>query len=116
MISLEKIRDLTLRLPDVVEGPPVKAARRIAAFKVNGKSFLGIEAGEKLMTLSFDPEQAASLQAKSPDMIQLVTGRQGHIVGIRINLEHASISQIAALVEASWRHTKETHGRVRRSR
>ena len=34
-----------MTLPEVEEGPPVQAARRIAAFKVAGKSFLGVEKG-----------------------------------------------------------------------
>jgi hypothetical protein len=49
---LDEIRRYALSLPDVKEGPPVPAARRIAAFKVDGTGFLGIEKGEKTITVS----------------------------------------------------------------
>jgi hypothetical protein len=44
---LDEIRRYALSLPGVKEGPPVPAARRIAAFKVDGTGFLGIEKGRR---------------------------------------------------------------------
>ncbi len=41
-----------MTLPEVEEGPPVQAARRMAAFKVAGKSFLGVERGGATITVS----------------------------------------------------------------
>jgi hypothetical protein len=36
VIGLAEIRDIAMALPQVEEGPPIKAARRIAGFKVAG--------------------------------------------------------------------------------
>ena len=43
MIGLSELRTIAMALPEVEEGPPVQAARRIAAFKVAGKSFVGVK-------------------------------------------------------------------------
>ena len=52
MIGLSELRAIAMTLPEVEEGPPVQAARRIAAFKVAGKSFVGVEKGGATMTVS----------------------------------------------------------------
>ena len=52
MISLSELRAIAMTLPEVVEGPPVPTARRIAAFKVAGKSFVGVEKEGMTMTAS----------------------------------------------------------------
>lgn len=38
MIELTEIRAIAMALPEIEEGPPVRAAHRIAGFKVAGKS------------------------------------------------------------------------------
>lgn len=52
MIGLNEVRAIAMTLPEVEEGPPVQAARRMAAFKVAGKSFLGVERGGATITVS----------------------------------------------------------------
>ena len=41
MIGLSEIRTIAMNLPEVEEGPPVPAARRIAGYKVAESSSLG---------------------------------------------------------------------------
>lgn len=66
MIGLDQIRDIAMSLPQVVEGPPVQSARRIAAFKVSGKSFLGVGAGERYVMVSLPYDEASALAVKDP--------------------------------------------------
>jgi len=66
MIGLAELRAIALALPQVEEGPPVPAARRIAAFQVAGKSFVGLEAGGASITVSLAEKEAKSFIAKNP--------------------------------------------------
>lgn len=53
LIELARIRAIAMALPEVQEGPPVPVAHRIAAYKVAGKSFLGLEKSWPRMTNGF---------------------------------------------------------------
>jgi len=53
-----------MALPQVEEEPPVRAVRRIAGFKVAGKSFVGVEVRDRSMTVSL-PEKEARAQIPS---------------------------------------------------
>jgi hypothetical protein len=66
VIGLTEIRAIAMALPQVEEGPPVRAARRIATFKVAGKSFLGLELGGRSMTVSPPEKEARAFAAKDP--------------------------------------------------
>jgi hypothetical protein len=63
MISLSELRAFAMTLPEVEEGPPVQAARRIAAFKVAGKSFVGVEKGGVTMTVSLPEKESKAIAA-----------------------------------------------------
>lgn len=64
MIGLTEIRAIAMVLPQVEEGPPVRAAHRIAGFKVAGKSFVGVEVGGKSMTVSLPEKEAKRLRQR----------------------------------------------------
>jgi hypothetical protein len=105
LTGLQQIRDFVLTLPGVEEGPPVKAAHRIAGFKVGGKSFLGIETGEKTMTVSLGEEQGRALAAKHPEAYEEIWRKGETFMGLRVRLSKISTRKVLELVEESWRQT-----------
>lgn len=103
-MRLDEIRRYALSLPGVEEGPPVPAARRIASFKVGGTGFLGIESGERTITVSLGETEAKGLMAKNPEVFEAIWRMGKTFAGLRVNLEKVSAAQIRALIERSWRH------------
>jgi hypothetical protein len=104
LISPEEIRQFALSLPEVEEGGPVRSARRIAAFKVAGKSFLGIESGEATITVSLGEQQANVFAAEHPEAGEEIR-RNGRFMGLRVNLSRLSAGEVRELIEHSWRHS-----------
>ena len=111
MIGLTEIRAIAMALPQVEEGPPVRAARRIAAFKVAGKSFLGLETGGKTMTISLPEKEAKALLAKNPKAYEEIWRNGKTFMGVRVDLSAISADQLRQLIEMSWRHSAS--GRVK---
>lgn len=105
MIGLSEIRAIAMSLPQVEEGPPVKAARRIAAFKVAGKSFVGVEVGGKSMTVSFPEEEGRALAATDPKTYEEIWRNRKTFMGLRVDLSAISADQVRDLIEKSWRHS-----------
>jgi hypothetical protein len=94
-----------MTLPEVEEGSPVQAARRIAAFKVAGKSFLGVEKGGATITVSLAEEEAKAIAAERPDAYEEIW-RNGEIfMGLRVHLSKVSSRGLRELIEKSWRHS-----------
>ena len=104
MIGLSEIRTIAMALADVEEGPPVRAARRIAAFKVAGKSFLGLEQGGMSMTVSLSENEAKSFVAKNPKAYEEIR-RNGKFLGLRGDLSAVPADLVRDLIESSWRHS-----------
>lgn len=109
MISIDQIRAIAMSLPQVQEGPPVRAARRIAGFKVGGKSFLGVETGGLTMTVSLAESDAKELAARHPEIYEEIWKNRKILVGLRVNLSKLSARSARELIEKSWRHTMATH-------
>lgn len=105
MIGLPEIRAIAMALPQVEEGPPVRAPRRIAAFKVAGKSFLGLELGGKSMTVSLPEKEAKVLAANNPKACQEIWRNGKTFMGLRVDLSAVPADQVRDLIEMSWRHT-----------
>lgn len=105
MTGLKEIRAFAMSLPAVEQGPPVKAARRIAAFKVAGKSFLGVEQGEQTMTVSLDQEQAKAFIAKDPQAYQEIWRNRETFMGLRVELSKVPAQRVRELIKESWRHS-----------
>ena len=103
MSTAKEIREFVMALPAVEEGPPVRAARRVAGFKVAGKSFLGIETGEKTVTLSLG-EEARTLAAEHPDTYEAIW-RDKTFMGLRIQLSRVPAARMRELIRSSWRHS-----------
>jgi YjbR len=105
LVGLSEVRAITMTLPGVEEGPPVLAAGRIAAFKVSGKSFLGVEKGCVTMTVSLSEEQAKAVAGEHPDAYEEIW-RNGKIFkGLRVDLSKVPAHQVRALIDASWMST-----------
>ena len=105
MIELAQIRAIALALPEVQEGPPVPAARRVAAFKVAGKSFVGVEQGLRTMTISLGEREAQSVVAAQPDAYEEIWRAGKGFLGLRVDLSRVSAARVRELIERSWRHS-----------
>jgi hypothetical protein len=105
MIGLNEIRDFAMTLPAVEEGPAVKAARRIAAFKVAGKSFLGVESGEAAITVSLGEEQAKAFAAQHPGACEEIRRNREKFMGLRVELSKIPAHRVRELIATSWRHS-----------
>lgn len=105
MIGLTQLRNIAMTLPEVEEGPPVKAAGRIAAFKVAGKSFVGVEKGGMTLTVSLAEKEAKAIAAEDPDAYEEIW-RNGEIfMGLRVDLSKVPSRRLRELIEKSWRHS-----------
>jgi hypothetical protein len=105
MIGLTEIRAIAMSLPEVEEGGPVPAARRIAAFKVAGKSFVGLELGGKTMTVSLAEKEARSFMAKDPKAYEEIWRNGKTFMGVRVDLAAVSPDRVRELIKASWHHS-----------
>jgi hypothetical protein len=105
VIELTRIRAIAMALPEVQEGPPVPAARRIAAFKVAGKSFLGLENGGMTMTVSLPEKEAKLAAAGEPDAYKEIWRSGTKFMGLRVDLAKLPSRRLRELVEMSWRHS-----------
>ena len=90
MIGLSDLRAIAMALPEVEEGQPVQAARRIAAFKVAGKSFLGVEKGCVTMTVSLAQKEAKAVAAEHPGAYEEIWRNGKIFMGLRVDLSRAS--------------------------
>lgn len=113
MIGLTEIRSLAMALPEVEEGPPVRAAHRIAGFKVAGKSFVGVEVGGRSMTVSLSEKEARTITAENPKAYEEIWRNGKTFKGLRIDLSAISIDQARDLIERSWRYSKPGHSSIR---
>lgn len=105
MLGPDEIRKIALALPGVEEGPPVRAARRIAAFKVTGKSFVGVETGGRTMTVSLSQEEGEAIRTARPGAYEAIW-RNGEIfLRLRADLVQLDEDEVRDLIERSWRHT-----------
>jgi hypothetical protein len=98
-----------MALPEVQEGPPVPAARRIAAFKVAGKSFLGLESGGMAMTVSLPEKEARLAAAGEPAAYEEIWRNGTKFMGLRVDLSKVSSGRVRELIEISWRHSAPKH-------
>ena len=105
MIGLGEVRAIAMTLPEVEEGPPVPAARRIAAFKVAGKSFVGVEKGGMTMTVSLAENEAKAVIAEHPDACEEIWRNGKIFMGLRVDLSRVTSRKVRDLIEKSWRHS-----------
>lgn len=88
-----------MSLPQVEEDGPVPAARRIAAFKVGGKSFVGLEQAGKTMTVSLSQNEARSFVAKDPEAYEEIWRNKEIFMGLRVDLSAVSIDRVRDLIK-----------------
>ncbi len=83
---------MAMILPEVEEGPPVPAARRIASFKVAGKSFLGVEMGGMTMTVSLSEKEGKAVAAGHPDAYEEIWRNGKTFMGLRVDLSKVDVT------------------------
>jgi hypothetical protein len=106
MIGLNEIRAIAMASPQVEEGPPVRVARRIAGFKVAGKSFLGVEEGGASITVSLPENEARAILADDDPKAYEQIWRNGKtFIGLRVDLSAISADRVRDVIERSWRHS-----------
>lgn len=105
MIGLVELRAIALALPEVEEGPPVQAARRIAAFKVAGKSFVGVEKGASTITVSLAETEAKTIVGEYPEAYEEIWRNGKIFMGLRVDLSKVSSRRVRELIEKSWRYS-----------
>jgi hypothetical protein len=96
---------MAMILPEVEEGPPVPAARRIASFKVAGKSFVGVEKGGMSMTVSLSEKEAKAVVAEHPGAYEEIWRNGKIFMGLRVDLSKVPAARVRELIEKSWRHS-----------
>ena len=94
-----------MALPQVEEGPPVRAAHRIAGFKVAGKSFVGVEVGGRSITVSLPEKEARAIAAEDPKAFEEIWRNGKTFMGLRVDLSAISADRVRDLIERSWRHS-----------
>lgn len=104
MIGLDEIRAIAMALPQVEEARPVRAAHRVAAFKVAGKSFLGVEAGERCITVSLPEEEVRAFVAEDPKAYEAIS-RNEKTLGLRVDLSLVSVHRVRELIEKSCQYS-----------
>lgn len=104
MVGLTEIRAIAMALPRVEEGPPVPAARRIAGFKVAGKSFVGVEVGGRSMTISLPEKEGKAIAAENPKAYEEIWRNGKTFMGLRVDLSAVSAHRVRDLIERSWLH------------
>jgi len=102
MIGLRELWDAALNLPEVEEGPPVRAAHRIVSFKVAGKSFLGLETGGVRITVSLAKEKAKAVAAEHPDACEEIWGDGKVFMGLRVDSSRMPARRVRELIQKSW--------------
>lgn len=106
MTTLDDIIAHAKTLPGVTEGPPVRAARRAVAFKVAGKSFLGVET-DGMVTLAFPEEAGLTLCEGRPETFQAIHGPQGRFMGIRLDPARLDTAEARQLAESAHRFRRD---------
>jgi hypothetical protein len=74
------------------------------AFKVAGKSFLGVEKGAQTMTLSLSECDATAIVASHPNVYEEMW-RNDKFMGGRLDLSEISSRELRSMIELSWRHS-----------
>lgn len=104
MITPDELREIAMGSPEVEEGPPVPAARRVMAFQLAGKSFLGLEQGGLTITLSPAERDARAIAVSHPNAHEEIW-RNGKFLGLRMELSQISSCELRNMIELSWRHS-----------
>jgi hypothetical protein len=103
-ITPDELRKIALSFPEVEEGPPVPAAGRVLAFKVAGKSFLGLEKGGVTVTLSLAEGDARAIATTNRHAHEEIW-RNGKFLGLWLDLSRVSSRELRKMIELSWRHS-----------
>ncbi|TDD70690.1 MmcQ/YjbR family DNA-binding protein [Jiangella aurantiaca] len=102
MVTMEDVRESALRFPEAEESTHFG----MAAFKVDGRTFVGPERDERTLGVAVALRTAVGLIAEEPDMFEEIwrPGPQPSFVGVRVALADIDRDRLDELVEAAWRH------------
>jgi hypothetical protein len=99
MTTLDLARSFALALPDVVEAGHMGKPD----FRVGGKVFASLPAGER-MSLRLDPAEQAAVLATAPDAFTPAAGAWGRQGWTTVELAAVDADELRELVIGAWRY------------
>lgn len=100
MVTLEQIRTITLSLPAITESLHF----RLPTFKVGDKGFITVQKDAAIMAL---PEElSAALSGNEPAKFELVRRNRNYFVGLKVNLQKTTITELKPLIQQAYEHRK----------
>ncbi len=100
MVTLEQIRTIALNLPAVTESLHF----RLPSFKFGDKGFITVQKDAAIVSLP--QELCEALSVDEPEIFELVIRNRNYFVGLKINLQKISISQLKSLLVQSYEYIK----------
>ncbi|SRR5260221_7026418 len=100
MTTLEQIRSITNELPGVTEGMHF----RLPTFKVGNTGFITVQ--KNAARVALPKELSIGLNKAEPSKFELVTRNRGYFVGLKIDLQEVTITEIRPLILEAWQFKK----------
>lgn len=100
MVTLEQIKTIALDLPEVTESLHF----RLPTFKVGDKGFITVQKDAAIMAL---PEELSiALSGREPEKFELVHRNRKYFVGLKVNLQKSTITELMPLIQQAYEHRK----------
>lgn len=100
MVTLEQIRTIALKLPAVTESLHF----RLPTFKIGDNGFITVQKDAAIMALPQD--LCETLSSDKPETFELVFRNKKYFIGLKINLQKATIDQLNPLIVQAYEYKK----------
>lgn len=99
MATVDDLRKFVLALPETTEGTHF----HLAASRVAGQAFIGIERDNSHAAFSLSPEDIATLTVEAPGVCERLRRNGKFLIGVCVELKRLAIKQLKHLVGLSCR-------------